>query len=69
LAEQGLVSSGAAAWVLGLVFSGSEIPLKTRGFILLSGKHAEGLSGSGSYILHISGRSKVEMFSMSLFAL
>lgn len=71
LAEQGLASSGLWSYStgLGLALSGCEIPLKPRGFLLLRGKHAEGLSGLGSYLLLMSGRRKMEIFSMSLFAL
>lgn len=53
----------------GLALSGCEIPLKPRGLLLSRGKHAEGLSGLRSYILLMSGRRKMEIFSMSLFAL
>lgn len=60
---------GATARGPGLALPGCEIPLKPRGFLLLSGKHAEGLSGLGSYVLHMSWRRKMEIFSMSLFAL
>lgn len=71
LAEQGL--AGFALWSdstgLGLALSGCEIPLKPWGFLLLRGKHAEGLSGLGSHVLLMSGRRKMEIFSMSLFAL
>lgn len=71
LAEQGLASS--ALWScstgLWLALSGCEIPRKPRGLLLSRGKHAEGLSGLGSYVLLMSGRRKMEIFSMSLFAL
>lgn len=67
LAEQGLVSSVLHS--TGLALSGCEIPLKPRGFLVSRGKHAEELPGLQSYILPMSGRKKMEIFSMSLFAL
>lgn len=71
LAEQGLASSvlWSCSTELWLALSACEIPLKPRGFLLSGGKHAEGLSGLGSYVLLMSGRRKMEIFSMSLFAL
>lgn len=37
---------------------GCKIPLEPRGFLLLSGKHAEGFSESGSYVPHKSRKKE-----------